>query len=96
MTEASTILARADTGSPAIAAETEAIELLLQSRRFNPNGDGGCEMQQEVHFGFSLPILGPLLDLAMRVLLPVSEFRRHMREEGDNLATVIQGRHERG
>ena len=53
-------------------------------------------MQQEVHFGFSLPILGPLLDLAMRVLLPVSEFRRHMREEGDNLATVIQGRHERG
>ena len=33
MNEAGGILARADTGRPAIAAETEAIELLLQSRR---------------------------------------------------------------
>jgi hypothetical protein len=41
MTEATDVLARADTGRPAIAAETEAIELLLQSRRFNPNGGGG-------------------------------------------------------
>ena len=28
-------------GRPAIAAETEAIELLLQSRRINPGGGGG-------------------------------------------------------
>ena len=35
------ILARPDTGSPAIAAETEAIELLLPSRRINPGGGGG-------------------------------------------------------
>lgn len=41
MTEASTILAKPETGSPAIAAETEAIELLLQSKRFNPKGGGG-------------------------------------------------------
>ncbi len=41
MSDATTILARPNTGSPAIAAETEAIELLLQSRRFNPNGGGG-------------------------------------------------------
>ncbi|WP_425397333.1 hypothetical protein [Aeoliella sp.] len=41
MVEASAILARPETGSPAIAAETEAIELLLQSRRINPNGGGG-------------------------------------------------------
>jgi len=41
MNEATGILARPDTGSPAIAAETEAIELLLQSRRFNPGGGGG-------------------------------------------------------
>src|SRR4029077_20024122 len=41
MGEATSILARPDTGSPAIAAETEAIELLLQSRRFNPGGGGG-------------------------------------------------------
>ncbi len=41
MSEGTTILARPETGGPAIAAETEAIELLLQSRRFNPNGGGG-------------------------------------------------------
>jgi hypothetical protein len=41
MAEATGILARPETGSPAIAAETEAIELLLQSRRFNPGGGGG-------------------------------------------------------
>jgi hypothetical protein len=40
MNEATSILARPETGSPAIAAETEAIELLLQSRRFNPGGGG--------------------------------------------------------
>jgi hypothetical protein len=41
MTEATGILARAETGKPAIAAETEAIELLLQSKRINPKAGGG-------------------------------------------------------
>jgi hypothetical protein len=41
MGEARDILDRPETGGPAIAAETEAIELLLQSRRFNPRGGGG-------------------------------------------------------
>jgi hypothetical protein len=41
MSEATGILARPDTGSEAIAAETEAIELLLRSRRINPRGGGG-------------------------------------------------------
>jgi hypothetical protein len=41
MTEAAGILARPETGSPAIGAETEAIELLLQSRRINPKAGGG-------------------------------------------------------
>lgn len=41
MKEAATILAGPDTGPPAIAAETEAIELLLQSKRINPGGGGG-------------------------------------------------------
>ncbi|MFV0444147.1 MAG: hypothetical protein ACK5Q5_11310 [Planctomycetaceae bacterium] len=41
MSEATDILAASDTGPPAIAAETEAIELLLQSKRFNPKGGGG-------------------------------------------------------
>jgi hypothetical protein len=41
MGEATNILKKPDTGSPAIAAETDAIELLLQSKRFNPRGGGG-------------------------------------------------------
>lgn len=41
MNDAAEILARPETGSPAIGAETEAIELLLQSRRINPRGGGG-------------------------------------------------------
>jgi hypothetical protein len=41
MREAAQILHRPDTGSKAIAAETEAIELLLQSKRINPKGGGG-------------------------------------------------------
>jgi hypothetical protein len=41
MDEATNILARPETGPPAIAAETEAIETLLKSRRFKPGGGGG-------------------------------------------------------
>ena len=41
MDECTGILARPETGSPAIAAETEAIELLLKSKRINPKGGGG-------------------------------------------------------
>ncbi len=41
MDEATGILASPNTGSEAIAAETEAIELLLQCKRINPKGGGG-------------------------------------------------------
>jgi len=41
MTEAVTILKTPETGAPAIAAETEAIELLLQTKRNKPNSAGG-------------------------------------------------------
>ena len=41
MEETTGILARPETGSPAIAAETEIIEMLLQSKRINPKGGGG-------------------------------------------------------
>ena len=41
MNEATDILARPETGPPAIAAETEAIELLLRSKRINPKAGGG-------------------------------------------------------
>lgn len=42
MAEATQILHEPDTGPEAIAAETEVIELLLQSKRANPNGGGGA------------------------------------------------------
>lgn len=41
MGEAESLLARPETGPPTIAAETEAIELLLRARRVNPKGGGG-------------------------------------------------------
>ena len=41
MAEATAILSAPETGRPAIAAETEAIELLLQSKRINPGSGGG-------------------------------------------------------
>lgn len=41
MDEATSILGKPETGPPAIAAETEAIELLLASKKINPNGGGG-------------------------------------------------------
>ncbi|TWT37110.1 hypothetical protein KOR34_20570 [Posidoniimonas corsicana] len=41
MADATDILAEPDTGSLAIAAETEAIELLLRSKKLNPSGGGG-------------------------------------------------------
>lgn len=41
MSDAERILASADTGAPAIAAETEAIEWLLQAKRAGKGGGGG-------------------------------------------------------
>ena len=41
MAETVEILVKPETGPPAIAAETEIIELLLKSKRFNPNAGGG-------------------------------------------------------
>lgn len=41
MEEATGILATPNTGNEAIAAETEAIELLLEVKRINPKGGGG-------------------------------------------------------
>jgi hypothetical protein len=41
MSESAALLASHHTGRQTIAAETEAIELLLQSRRINPRGGGG-------------------------------------------------------
>jgi hypothetical protein len=45
--EARNILERPDTGPEAIAAETEAIELLLQARRNPPQGGGGSQSSSQ-------------------------------------------------
>ena len=54
MYEAHDLLATPDTGPPTIAAETEAIELLLQARRANPSGGGGTGEAEEA----ALALLG--------------------------------------
>ena len=67
MDEATSILARPDTGPDAIAAETEAIELLLQAQRGNPGGGGGGSSQnsgggssnEAARAGAALAALGP-------------------------------------
>ncbi len=41
MADADRLLEKPETGDPTIAAETEAIELLLQAKRQKPNGGGG-------------------------------------------------------
>jgi hypothetical protein len=41
MDEATDLLNSPDTGPKSIAAETEAIELLLQAKRMSPNSGGG-------------------------------------------------------
>ena len=64
MGEATGILARPETGSEAIAAETEAIELLLRSRRINPGRwwrrrqPGRRRHRQDRRFGHGPPGIG--------------------------------------
>jgi hypothetical protein len=64
------------------------------SFRFNPVARGGCEMVQEAHFGFPLPIVGALFDLLLRLVLPINEFRRHMRDEGEGMIRLIENGHD--
>jgi hypothetical protein len=59
------------------------------SFRFASVGDGSCEMTEEFHFGFSLPVIGRLFDLVLALVLPLGEFRRHIREEGENMAALL-------
>lgn len=59
------------------------------SFRFTPSADGGCEMREEVHFGFRIPLLGWLVDRLLSLVLPLEEFRRHVREEGQNLVRLL-------
>lgn len=85
MDEARVILASRETGDPAVAAETEAIELLLQSKRINPSGGGGSGTQPGGGGG------GDTSDSAI-ALLGKSRATTEVRQEtGQGLATGISG-----
>jgi len=53
--------------------------------RFEPTAGGGSVVEAEVHFGFRAPVIGYLVDCLLVRVLPLSELRRHMREEGEAL-----------
>lgn len=76
MDEAGTILDKPDTGAPAIAAETEAIELLLQAKRPNPKGGGGGGSNPGGGGSAASTSLAALADLG----------------EGDDAATNVEAR----
>jgi hypothetical protein len=59
------------------------------SFRLEPRQGGGCELIQDVHVGFSIPLLGRFVDLVIRWVMPVEEIRRHMREEQANLEALL-------
>jgi hypothetical protein len=59
------------------------------SFRFVPTPDGSCEMVEEVRLGFSTPIIGALVDRLLAIVIPLDELRRHIREEGENLARLL-------
>jgi hypothetical protein len=59
------------------------------SFRLVPLSDGGCELIEEVRLGFSTPVIGALVDRLLAIVLPLDEFRRHIREEGENLALLL-------
>ena len=59
------------------------------SFRFEPAPGGECDVTEEFHFGYAAPVVGPLVDLALRAALPMGDFRRHMREEGEGLVRLL-------
>src|SRR5262249_37422097 len=86
MREAAQILARPDTGPEAIAAETEAIELLLQAKRINPKGGGGGGMSPG---GGSK---GDTKEAALALIGDGDEHQAHARTRRLEQATGVAGR----
>ena len=50
---------------------------------------GGSDLIAEVHIGWSVPLVGSLLDRLIASVFPLSELKRHMAEEGRNLARIL-------
>ena len=59
------------------------------SFRLVPAHSGGCDLTEEVHLGFAIPVIGALIDRMLAIVLPLDDFRRHIREEGGNLARLF-------
>jgi hypothetical protein len=53
--------------------------------------DRGTELVAEIFLGWSIPLIGALLDAALRALLSrhIDAIRQHMNEEGVNLKTLL-------
>lgn len=59
------------------------------SFRLSPVGERECELVEGVHLGFRAPLIGPLVDRVLALVLPLAELRRHIREEGETLARLL-------
>jgi hypothetical protein len=62
------------------------------SFRLERTSDDECELIEEAHFGFAIPVIGRAVDLLLRLALPIREFQRHIREEGDGLIRLLDAR----
>ncbi len=49
----------------------------------------GCDLIAEVHMGWRVPVLGPLIDRLIVLAFPLADLRLHMAEEGRNLAVLL-------
>jgi hypothetical protein len=56
---------------------------------FEPMPGGGTEITEEFHFGFETPLIRPLVDVLLRLALPLGAFRRHIHEEGEGLVRLL-------
>jgi hypothetical protein len=58
---------------------------------FTLEGSGtGCELIAEVHMGWSVPMIGWLLDRMIGLVVPLRDVQRHMDEEGRNLIRLLE------
>jgi hypothetical protein len=48
-----------------------------------------CDLVADVQMGWNIPVLGPALDWLIGKVVPLPELRRHMAEEGQNLARLL-------
>lgn len=65
------------------------------SFKIEPSDGEECDLTAETHLGYSAPVIGRLVDRLLVGVLPLSDLRRHMAEEGQNLARLVSDSRER-